>query len=152
MVWIRSIHVAITGEILPKDVASCEALNSRHNEYKREIQAHEGQKNSFVQNGQKMIQNGNALSAEIAKKIEIIEKSFQQLEQIWHKRQILYDQNMDIQQFFTNATFLEQWLAEREQYLRKDWHLIESVNGVESVIRQYEDFLATLDGANLILH
>jgi hypothetical protein len=87
MAWFREIQAKITGEILPRDVQACEALNARHAEYHKEIQNRETQKNSLELNGQRMIQQGNILSSEIAQKIELLNLAFQQLYQIWHRRQ-----------------------------------------------------------------
>ncbi|KAI6237537.1 hypothetical protein M3Y95_00275500 [Aphelenchoides besseyi] len=143
--WIQHMRTTITGEILPRDLANCEALNVRHAEYHTEIRQREPQKNEFVAEGRKMIQAGNALSQEINTRIEQLEEGFGQLYEIWHARQNVYDENYDAQKWLHNAALLEKWLAERESNLTEDWRQNETVEQVEDAIRQYEDFLATLD-------
>lgn len=121
MNWIRHMYTVITGEILPRNVVGCEELNTRHAEYRIEIQAHEPQKLAFVERGRKMVQVGNALSQEISAKIEDLDFGFNQLYDTWHRRQQVYDENLDVQKWLQNAEFLEKWLAEREQFLTEDW-------------------------------
>ena len=87
MAWIRHMHTTITGEILPRDVAGCEALNARHAEYQSEIRSREAQKQMFVEQGRKMVQAGNALSNEITLKIDDLEMGFKELYETWHYRQ-----------------------------------------------------------------
>ncbi|KAI6229996.1 Spectrin repeat-containing domain protein [Aphelenchoides fujianensis] len=139
--WIQHMRTTITGEILPRDLANCEALNVRHAEYHTEIRQREPQKNAFVAEGRKMIHAGNALSQEINTRVDQLEEGFAQL----HARQRVYEENYDAQKWLHNAALLEKWLAERETHLTEDWRQNESVEQVEDAIRQYEDFLATLD-------
>uniref|UniRef100_A0A915ENZ4 PH domain-containing protein n=1 Tax=Ditylenchus dipsaci TaxID=166011 RepID=A0A915ENZ4_9BILA len=145
MAWIYQMYVCITGEALPRNVVGCEELSVRHGEYRIEIKSHEPQKDAFVLSGRKMIQSGNALSQEIGKKIEDLELGFTQLYEVWHRRQQVYEENEDVQKWLYNAEFLENWLAEREQYLTEDWYTVESVENVEDLIRHFDDFLATLN-------
>jgi hypothetical protein len=77
------MRTTIIGEILPRDLANCEALNVRHGEYHTEIQQREPQKNAFIGEGRKMIQAGNALSQEINARIEQLEEGFAQLYEFW---------------------------------------------------------------------
>lgn len=81
--WIQELRTKIIGEILPRDLANCEALNVRHGEYYTEIQQREPQKNAFVAEGRKMIQAGNALSQEINTRVEQLEEGFAQLYEFW---------------------------------------------------------------------
>jgi hypothetical protein len=62
-----------------------------------------------------------------------------------HARERIYEENYDAQKWLHNASLLEKWLAERENNLTEDWRQAESVDQVEDLIREYEDFLATLD-------
>lgn len=145
MNWVRHMYVVITGEILPRNTIGCEELSVRHNEYRIEIKSREPQKDNFVKTGRKMIQVGNALSQEISMKIDDLEHGFAQLYDVWHRRQQVYEENHDVQTWLSNAEFLENWLAEREQYLTEDWYTVESVENVEDLIRHFDDFLATLN-------
>jgi hypothetical protein len=77
------MKTTIIGEILPRDLVNCEALNVRHGEYHTEIQHREPQKNAFVAEGRRMIQDGNALSQEINSRIEQLEEGFGTLYEFW---------------------------------------------------------------------
>lgn len=143
--WLRHMESKITGEVLPRSVSACDTLNVRHAEYRSEIQAHEPQKNSLVNQGRKMISSGNALSSEISLKIEDLEAGFRDIFDIWRHRQEVYDENYDVQKWLNTASKLEKWLAEREGLLNEDWHSVENAETVEEMIRQFDDFLATLE-------
>lgn len=99
MNWIRHMYTSITGEILSRDISGCEELNARHAEHHTEIKSHETRKFLFTETGQKMIQTGNALSHEIDSKIKDLDYGFSQLYDIWHRRQLVYDENYDVQQW-----------------------------------------------------
>lgn len=45
----------------------------------------------------------------------------------------------------SNAEVLDSWLSERESFLIEDWLQAEGVENVENMIRNFDDFLATLD-------
>lgn len=145
MAWIRQMESSIVGEILPRDLSGCEALNVRHDEYMAEIRTREPQKASFISEGRKMISSGNALSTEIGYKIEDLETGFRDLLEIWNSRKEVYDMNLDVQQWLHQASYLEKWLVEREGFLKEDWRNVDSVETVEDMIRQFEDFMVTLD-------
>uniref|UniRef100_A0A7E4UVW3 Spectrin beta chain n=1 Tax=Panagrellus redivivus TaxID=6233 RepID=A0A7E4UVW3_PANRE len=145
MAWIRIMESAIMGEILPRDLAGCEALAVRHDEYRAEIATHEPQKDAFIAAGRKMISIGNVLSTEIGYKIEDLENGFRDLLEIWNSRRTVYEMNLDVQQWMHQAAQLEKWLIEREGLLKEDWRTVDSVENVEDMIRQFEDFLVTLD-------
>jgi len=145
MVWIRQMESSIIGEILPRDLSGCEALAVRHDEYKAEIATREPQKAAFISEGRKMIASGNSLSTEIGYKIEDLENGFRDLMEIWNARKEVYDMNLDVQQWMHQAAFLEKWLVEREGLLKEDWRNVDSVETVEDMIREFEDFLVTLD-------
>jgi spectrin beta len=144
MVWIRQMESTIIGEILPRDLVSCQALDVRHNEYRAEIATREPQKVMFVHEGRKMIASGNALSVEIGFKIEDLENGFRDLIEIWERRREVYEMNLDVQQWMHHAAYLEKWLVEREGLLKEDWRNVDSVETIEDMIRQFEDFLQTL--------
>ncbi|CAD5225498.1 unnamed protein product [Bursaphelenchus okinawaensis] len=143
--WAQLMRTKILGEALPRDLQGCQALDVRHNEYYSEIKQREPQKQAFVAEGRKMIQAGNALSQEITNRIEQLEDGFRLLYEYWHSRQRIYDENQDVIKWLHNASLLEKWLAEREGLLVIDWSQADSVEQVEEMIRQYDDFLATLD-------
>ena len=97
--WIQHMRAVICGEMLPRDLANCEALNVRHAEYYSEIRHREPQKNAFVAEvrpqiqstsrstlrfqGKKMISAGNALSQEIGVRVEQLEEGYAQLFAYW---------------------------------------------------------------------
>lgn len=57
----------------------------------------------------------------------------------------VYEENYDAQKWLRNAALLEKWLAERENLLTEDWRTVDGVDVVEDIIRQFDDFLVTLD-------
>jgi len=103
MTWVKHMQTVITGEILPRTLAACNAFQSRHNEYRAEIQSREQQKQAFTERGRMMIQQGNVLSNEIAVKVEDLEFAFRQLYDLWHRRQRVYEENADVQQWLHQA-------------------------------------------------
>lgn len=87
MAWARQMHATITGELLPRDPAGCEALMARHAEYRRELSAKETEMAKFVRKGAEMVAAGNALGAEIRARMDTLQTTFGQLAQTWTKRQ-----------------------------------------------------------------
>ncbi|KAI6189412.1 Karst [Aphelenchoides bicaudatus] len=139
--WIQEMRTKIIGESLPRDLANCEALNVRHGEYHTEIQQREPQKNAFVAEGRKMIQAGNK-STLVSNSLK---KDLDSCMSFGTHATRVYEENFDAQKWLHNAAVLEKWLSERENLLTEDWRQAENVDQVEDLIRQYEDFLATLD-------
>uniref|UniRef100_A0A1I8B4T5 PH domain-containing protein n=1 Tax=Meloidogyne hapla TaxID=6305 RepID=A0A1I8B4T5_MELHA len=148
MIWARQMHATITGELLPKEVAGCEALSARHAEFRREISSKEAEKLKITQKGDQMLAQGhNALINEIRSRITTLEEVFTDLLRTWHRRQQIYEDNADLQRWLSSASELERWLTEREQLLAQDWTGLvqDGLEAVEHQIRQFDDFLATLD-------
>jgi hypothetical protein len=66
------------------------------------------------------------------------------LRDVWQDRKALYDENLDAQMWKRDASVLEAWLLEREGILGDDWRQADSVEVVDDLIRQFDDFLTTL--------
>ncbi|CAD6193236.1 unnamed protein product [Caenorhabditis auriculariae] len=148
MQWMKSMQATMTTEQLPRDVASCEALARRHDEYNLEMQGRKPHIDEFARHGRRMIQSSHVLSQEILEKVEVLEKSWSTLCDIWKDRAELYEENMDCQKWKQNATQLEGWLSERERLLGDDWRYVDSVDTADSQLREFDDFLVTLDAQN----
>ncbi|GMS78986.1 hypothetical protein PENTCL1PPCAC_1161 [Pristionchus entomophagus] len=145
MAWIRRVQELITSESLAMDVPSAEALMSRHAEYATEMKARSSHVDKFVQRGKHMMQAGHVLSAEVNEKVESLQRAFALLGEIWAERHAIYEANLDVRKWQANATQLESWMIERESMLGEDWRLIESVDEAETKLREFDDFLVTLD-------
>lgn len=87
----------ITSDDLAKDVSGAEALISRHKENKAEIDARQKDFTKFTQTGHKLISEGHFLSDEIQEKVNHLNKNLDSLMNIWEKRRVLYEQNLDLQ-------------------------------------------------------
>ncbi|CAB3398580.1 unnamed protein product [Caenorhabditis bovis] len=145
MQWMKNMQATMTSELLPQDVAGCESLARRHDEYNVEMQGRKAFVDDFARQGRRMIQSKNLLSAEIQEKVEILERSWAMLCEIWKDRAELYDENMDCQKWKENASQLENWLLERERLLADDWKVVDSVDTAETQLREFDDFLVTLE-------
>ncbi|PIO70965.1 spectrin repeat-containing domain protein [Teladorsagia circumcincta] len=145
MQWMKRMQTAMTSEQLPRDVIGCEALARRHDEYNLEMQGRKPHIDEFTRQGKHMIQGGHVLSQEINEKVENLERSWAVLCEVWKDRNELYNENLDCQRWKQNAAQLEQWLLERERLLGDDWRHIESVENAEANLRDFDDFLVTLD-------
>uniref|UniRef100_A0A914XIB6 Spectrin alpha chain n=1 Tax=Plectus sambesii TaxID=2011161 RepID=A0A914XIB6_9BILA len=144
MAWIKVMQATVTSELLPRDVPSCEALMQRHTEYNAEINGHQPRVDEFVRHGRQMISNQHLLSVEVLEKVDNLLSAFGILREVWQDRKTLYDENLDAQMWKRDATVLEAWLLEREGLLGDDWRQAESVEAVDDLIRQFDDFLTTL--------
>ncbi|WKY08955.1 hypothetical protein Q1695_001825 [Nippostrongylus brasiliensis] len=145
MQWMKRMQTVMTSEQLPRDVIGCEALARRHDEYNLEMQGRKSHIDEFTRQGKHMIQGGHVLSQEISEKVETLERSWAVLCEVWKDRFELYNENMDCQKWKQNAAQLEQWLLERERLLGDDWRHVESVENAEAHLRDFDDFLVTLD-------
>ncbi|KAK6758912.1 hypothetical protein RB195_016254 [Necator americanus] len=145
MQWMKAMQASMTSEQLPRDVIGCEALARRHDEYNLEMQGRKSHIDEFIRQGRQMIQSGHVLSQEISEKVETLEKSWAVLCEVWKDRYELYNENLDCQRWKQNAAQLEQWLLERERLLGDDWRHVDTVENAESQLRDFDDFLITLD-------
>lgn len=87
----------ITSHELATDVTGAEALLSRHNEYKSEIDTRLENFNKFYETGESIITSGHFMADEIKDKIHRLKGAFSQLQTTWEKRNIIYVQNLDAQ-------------------------------------------------------
>lgn len=108
----------ITAPDLPHDCSEAEQLVEKHKEYKSEIDARRPVFNAFYENGKAFIKDNDSLEHEIEDKIVVLQQRIQLLDTIWHKREIIYDQHLDIQLFHREANVLENWLKVREKNLK----------------------------------
>uniref|UniRef100_A0A0K0DJQ5 PH domain-containing protein n=1 Tax=Angiostrongylus cantonensis TaxID=6313 RepID=A0A0K0DJQ5_ANGCA len=145
MQWMKKMQAVMTSEQLPQDVIGCEALGRRHDEYNLEMQGRKSHIDEFARQGRHVIQGGHVLSQEISEKVRTLERSWAVLCEMWKDRHELYNENLDCQRWKLNAAQLEQWLLERERMLADDWRHIESVESAEAHLRDFDDFLVTLD-------
>ncbi|VDO69394.1 unnamed protein product [Heligmosomoides polygyrus] len=145
MQWMKRMQTVMTSEQLPRDVIGCEALARRHDEYSLEMQGRKPHIDEFTRQGKHMVQGGHVLSQEITEKVDTLERSWGVLCEVWKDRHELYNENLDCQRWKQNAAQLEQWLLERERLLGDDWRHIDSVENAESHLRDFDDFLVTLD-------
>ncbi|KJH48207.1 spectrin repeat-containing domain protein [Dictyocaulus viviparus] len=145
MQWMKKMQAVMISEPLPRDVIGCEALARRHDEYNLEMQGRKPHVYEFIRQGKHVIQAGHVLSQEIGEKVKNLERSWEVLCEVWKDRHDLYNENLDCQRWKQNAAQLEQWLIERERMLGDDWRHIDTVEGAESHLRDFDDFLVTLD-------
>lgn len=129
----------MTAPDLPQDCTEAELLIERHKELKVEIDAKTKVFNQFYDVGAKYIKEGHSFSDDIKEKIKILQQRMELLSNIWEKRSILYDQNLDVQLFKREASTLENWLKIRENALN-DAKTGENILQVEDLIRKHRDF------------
>ncbi|XP_033210984.1 spectrin beta chain, non-erythrocytic 1 isoform X3 [Belonocnema kinseyi] len=142
--WINEMVAKVTAPELSRDVPGAEALISRHNEYKAEIDTRNDAFAKFYKTGEGLIQQGHFLAKEIEDKISILEQRKQVLKETWEQRKLIYEQNLDTQMFKREAEMLENWIVSREPMLH-DGKLGESIPQVEELIRKHEDFEKTIE-------
>ncbi|KAJ8678764.1 hypothetical protein QAD02_014551 [Eretmocerus hayati] len=142
--WISEMLAKVTAPELARDVPGAEALISRHNEYRAEIDAHDDAFSKFYQTGQALVQQGHFLAKEVQEKVSILKQRHRTLEETWHQRKLIYEQNFDTQTFKRDAETLENWLASREPMLMDD-QLGESIPQVEELIMKHQDFEKTIE-------
>ncbi|KAJ8972184.1 hypothetical protein NQ314_000314 [Rhamnusium bicolor] len=137
--WINEMLAKITAPDLPQDSTEAELLIEKHKEYKSEIDGRVPIFKQFYDNGRIFIKEGHYLSQEIEDKIRILQQRMELLVNIWNKRNIIYEQNLDVQLFKREANTLENWLIVREGTLN-DSKVGESIPQVEDLIRKHRDF------------
>lgn len=142
--WINEMVAKVTAPELARDVPGAEALISRHNEYKTEIDTRKEAFEKFYKTGQELIEQGHFLGKEIEEKISVLRLRKQILLDTWEQRKLIYEQNLDTQLFKREAETLENWIVSREPMLH-DGKLGESIPQVEELIRKHEDFEKTIE-------
>ncbi|KAK2588759.1 hypothetical protein KPH14_001641 [Odynerus spinipes] len=142
--WINEMVAKVTAPELARDVPGAEALISRHNEYKTEMDTRKEAFEKFYKIGQELIEQGHFLGKEIEEKISVLRLRKQILVDTWEQRRLIYEQNLDTQLFKRDAETLENWIVSREPMLN-DGKLGESIPQVEELIRKHEDFEKTIE-------
>lgn len=139
LAWINEMLAKITAPELPQECTEAELVIERHKEYKAEIDGKEQVFKQFYLTGTNFIQKKHFLSNEIDDKINILRHRMELLVNTWNKRNIIYEQNLDVQLFKREANTLENWLIVREGTL-KDSKLGDNILQVEELIRKHRDF------------
>ncbi|VDM96556.1 unnamed protein product [Thelazia callipaeda] len=167
--WIKRLQHAITSETLPNDVDGCEALMLRHAEYQTEMNGRQSAVDEFIRKGSSMIAAQHVLSYEISAKVQQflyfsfiiiyaiscctkcvtnikhLESAVDLLKEIWKERLVLYEENLDLQLWKRDANITDSWLTEKEDMLKEDWRKVEDVDDATNKIRNFDDFLITLE-------
>ncbi|XP_066150741.1 spectrin beta chain isoform X4 [Euwallacea fornicatus] len=143
LAWINEMLAKITAPDLPQDCNEAELLIVRHKDYKSEIDSRLPVFTKFYQNGETFIEKNHPLANDIEDKITILQQRMELLINIWNQRKIIYDTNLDVQQFKREAQTLENWLVLREDILREG-KVGESIPQVEELIRKHRDFEETV--------
>lgn len=133
----------ITAPDLPQDCNEAELLLERHKEYNTEIEGRLPVFHHFYETGYAFIKEGHALSQEIEDKIKILQQKIDLLDNTWRKRNLIYQQNLDLQLFKREAATLENWMVVREGVL-KDGKVGDTISQVEEFIRKHRDFEETI--------
>lgn len=144
MAWLNETVARITSDDLARDVAGAEALLTRHRETRTEIDARADSFARFVATGEAIVASGHFMSDEVRDRIRRLTESHDGLLQTWERRNVLYEQSLDLQLFLREAEQLEAWLSSRETLLR-DVDLGDSITGVEELIRKHDDFMKTVE-------
>ncbi|XP_008201528.1 spectrin alpha chain, non-erythrocytic 1 isoform X2 [Tribolium castaneum] len=139
LAWITEMVAKITAPDLPNDCNEAELLIERHKEYKVEISAKSNAFKQFYDSGNKFIEEGHLFASEIQDKIKVLRQRLEFLNNTWEKRNLLYNQNLDVLLFKREADILDNWLAVREGTL-KEGITGDSIHHVEDLIRKHGDF------------
>ena len=89
--WIESMTARVSSEKHASNTIEAEALVERHQQHRREIDAHAPMLQAFKQLGQELMQRKHRASQEVSEKLESLEK----LEKIWAFRKTQLDQRLD---------------------------------------------------------
>ncbi|XP_055551148.1 spectrin beta chain, non-erythrocytic 1 isoform X2 [Wyeomyia smithii] len=143
MAWINEMLAQITAPELAKDVAGAEALISKIQEQKTEVDSRNEGFDTFYKTGTKLIRDGHFLANEIQEKIAILGQRKRLLDNTIIQRAEIYELNLDTQLFLKEAEVIENWIITRQVQL-KDAKLGDSIAQVEDLIRKHEDFEKTV--------
>lgn len=62
-------------------------------------------------------------------------KDFDRLKETWKERQSLYEVNADVQHWMSDAALLDMWLSVKEDFLKEEWRMVDSVEDADNRIR-----------------
>lgn len=144
MAWLNEILAKITAPELPRDVLGAEAIISRHNEYKTEIDARADAFEKFSAAGNALIDQGHFMGEEISEKIATLAARRKLLIDTWDMRSTIYKRNHDLRVFLRDAQVFEAWIESRESVVKDD-QMGDTIVEVEELIRRHDDFLKTID-------
>lgn len=67
--------------------------------------------------------------------IKQLESAIYLLKDIWKERLVLYEENLDLQEWKRDAHITDAWLTEKEDMLKEDWRKVEDVDDADNKIR-----------------
>ena len=95
--WIESMTARVSSEKRASNTIEAEALVERHQQHRREIDAHAPMLQAFKQLGQELMQRKHRASQEVSEKLESLDGAHEKLEKIWAFRKTQLDQRLDSQ-------------------------------------------------------
>ncbi|KAA0192470.1 hypothetical protein HAZT_HAZT000963, partial [Hyalella azteca] len=98
MAWIIEMRAKVTAPELPKDVPSTEAIISRHEEYKAEIDSRAETVAKLSNDGNSLIDRPDLhfMAEEIGDKVAALQDNWSSLLDCWRKRDDIYKKNLDL--------------------------------------------------------
>ncbi|KAF7492961.1 Spectrin alpha chain [Sarcoptes scabiei] len=118
------------------DPIEVEALIEEHQEKIKEIDAHTPQFNNFDKFGRKLLQQKHHASPEIQKKLDEIKEKREKLKDEIKKQRKFLDQVLDYLNFKKECEQAENWMANRETFLKTP---TDDDDNVDSMIKKHED-------------
>ncbi|CAH0552966.1 unnamed protein product [Brassicogethes aeneus] len=143
LAFINEMLAKITAPDLPQEISEATLLIDLHNEYKIEIDRKHPEFQKFYADGETLVKESHIFSNDIKDKIAVLINRMEILYNIWQQRYIIYDQNLDVVQFKSEANALDNWLAVREETLKENT-VGENILHVEDLIRKHGDFEETI--------
>jgi spectrin beta len=145
--WLRDMLTKITSnDTQQQQQLSAELLIKRHKEFKSEIDTQQVKVAKFVAKSKELCEtklSGEDV-ADVNAKIETVTTGMRNLQETWHARADLYEQNLEYNKLLREIKLLDAWLSAQDAVAHTDV-LGDSVSAVEALIKQHADFESTLN-------
>lgn len=148
--WVEGMISRMKEGQLAKDIAEAERLLHLHQERKAEIDGRQENFKTLKEFGHRLVQQNHYAKNEIENQLGYLEELRRTLTQAWEERKQMLSHCLDLQKFYSQAGFANDWLSSKEAFLNNE-DLGDSMASVEALIRKHDMFEKTVKAQSDII-
>ncbi|CAI8040975.1 Spectrin alpha chain, non-erythrocytic 1 [Geodia barretti] len=139
MSWVCDMEETMCSEEPARSVSGAEALISKHNQHKAEIDTREDSVTQVAKAGRKLIQQSHYASTEIRERLAELKQESESLQELWTQQQARLNQTLQHQQFIREAKLIDTMSSSHEVHLATD-KLGVSVDECDALLKKHDAF------------
>ena len=136
--FLTNLSEEVRAEGLVTDVTSAESLLRRQSEYRAEVEARIGNIEAFLEQGKKLISEGNFARREIREKSNSVNDTYTSVMRDLNNMKGSLEQQLDTQVYLREAEQLDAWLEHKVGFLGEE-DFGDKLDDVEDMLKRQED-------------